>query len=168
MKRLVAQGRWGASDAHRSKDEVPKPKILLVEDDLECRNLAVRRLMRVYEVLVASNDKEACALYRIHAGSLYLILLDIQLQGSTLDGMNLCELFRTGTCGVEIPPHARDLPAKSIPIVFMTAHGAQYGHGNLTKVGGNRVIEKPVDFVRLAFVLSQLHEDISKKAFDVL
>jgi CheY-like chemotaxis protein len=167
MRKLERSARWGVPGAASSADK-KRLKVLFVEDDLESRHIGVMRLGRHFELLVASNDEEACALYRVHAEEIYLILLDIQLQGSALDGMQLCKLFRKGACDVTVPEYAYHLPVRSIPVVFMTAYGHRYGYNNLADAGGNRVMEKPLDFVRLCTVLQTLHQDIAKKDFEVL
>jgi CheY-like chemotaxis protein len=168
MRKLERSARWGAPSEKSPTESGKKPKVLFVEDDSESRRIGVMRLKRYFDLLVASNDREACALYRQHADDVYLILLDIQLQGSTLDGMRLCQLFLKGNCDIEIPEYARNLPVRSIPAVFMTAYGHRYGYNNLASAGGNRVMEKPVDFVRLCNVLQTIHQDINKRTFEVL
>ena len=168
MRKLERSARWGVPDEKIPAGDAKRLKVLFVEDDAESRRIGVMRLERFFDLLVASNDAEACALYRAHADSIYLILLDIQLQGSTLDGMRLCQLFRKGTCDVAVPNHGRGLPVRSIPVIFMTAYGRRYGYENLASAGGNRVMEKPVDFVRLSNVLTSIHEDIAKREFEVL
>ena len=168
MRKLEQSNRWGAPDEASRAGVGERPKILFVEDDPESRRIGVMRLKRYFELLVALNDREACVLYRQHADDIYLILLDIQLQGAALDGMRLCQLFLKGTCDVEVPEYARNLPVRSIPAVFMTAYGHRYGYNNLANAGGNRVMEKPIDFVRLCNVLQTIHEDVAKRDFEVL
>jgi CheY-like chemotaxis protein len=168
MRKLEQSAHWGVPGAASSGDGNRRLKILFVEDDPESKRVGVMRLERHFELLVASNDREACAAYREHADAIYLILLDIQLQGSALDGMQLCQLFRNGTCDVPLPEYAQGLPARGIPVIFMTAYGHRYGYRNLASAGGNRVIEKPIDFVRLCSVLQTIHQDIAEKDFEVL
>jgi len=168
MRKLNAVPRWGVGRDSRPTEAKQKLPVLFVEDDPASRRVGVMRLDRHFDLLVAENDREACDLYRAHATRIHLILLDIQLQGSTLDGMRLCQLFRSGKCDVEIPEYARGLPVTAIPVVFMTAYGNRYGIGNLAEAGANRVMEKPIDFVRLSSVLMTIHTDILKRKFEVL
>ncbi len=130
----------------------PRSLLLYVEDDEENWEVAEYRLSAAYEMVRARNAAEACERLRKHAAALHGILMDIELRGSDLNGIELTELFR-GKRGRALPAYARDLPTVTRPIVFVTAHGARYTDVELMLLGADSVIAKPVDFPALAAVL---------------
>jgi len=69
-------------------------KILYVEDNEENRRVCEFRLKRQFHVVLAADDREACARVQEHGRSLTAILMDIELQGSALNGIELAQLFR--------------------------------------------------------------------------
>jgi len=71
-----------------------RPRVLYVEDDPLNVEVAVASFELDYEVLCATNDEAACALLRAEGARLLAILLDVQLQGSKLNGIELCNLIR--------------------------------------------------------------------------
>lgn len=136
----------------------PLQKVLYVEDEEENRQVASLRLQGKYELIFAADDREACRLLALHGGELTAVLMDIQLKGSQLDGTHLTRLIR-GTLPVEDRPlYARDVKARpELPVIFVTAYGARYSAQDLEAAGGNEVVAKPVDFVRLMGALTRHH-----------
>ncbi|HEX5660626.1 MAG TPA: response regulator [Polyangiales bacterium] len=130
--------------------------MLYVEDDEENWEVADYRLSAVYDVVRARDAAEACAAVREHASALHGILMDIELRGSDLNGIELTELFRGKRATRELPSYAHGLPVVTGPIIFVTAHGARYTDVELMLFGADSVIAKPVDFQALALALDAL------------
>jgi CheY-like chemotaxis protein len=127
-----------------------------VEDEDENWRVAELRLRRNYELMRAANDREACAMIIEYQDRLSAILMDIQLHGSALDGIQLTKLVRGKLNTSDLPPYAQAVPTLSVPIVFVTAYNARYTESELIAAGGNRLIAKPVDFVQLTSALTHL------------
>ena len=126
--------------------------VLYVEDDDINWEVAEFNLRKRYRIMRARGDKEAFQHLREH--SFDLILMDIELAGSTLNGIDITRVLR-GTFGRDMPPYARDVRA-DIPIVFVTAYAARYEKRELLAAGGDDRITKPVDFTGLALVMARL------------
>lgn len=137
-----------------------RERVLYIEDNDQNWLVAELRLKLHYRLYRARNDREACEMYRQHREELVAILMDIELHGSLLDGIQLTALFRGRPLPQDLPEYARDLtPSPLIPILFMTAYNAHYPEADLIAAGGNMLIAKPVDFVRLASTLIDLRVD---------
>jgi CheY-like chemotaxis protein len=136
-----------------------RPDVLLyVEDDDDNWEVAELRLGKHFAMLRATDDASACRIVRERRGEIDIILMDIELRGSALNGVELTELLR-GHCAKPrdtLPEYARDLPVISKPIIYVTAHGARYTNVRLMLSGADRVIPKPVDFTSLQVALSEL------------
>jgi CheY-like chemotaxis protein len=141
------------------QDLLFRPLLLYVEDIEENWQVAELRLKRKYHLLHATTDTEACQLLVKYGPEIVAVLMDIELQGSTLDGIRLTQLIR-GTLPMEGVPSSLVCPVlDNIPIVFVTAYGHNYSELELIRCGGDRVIRKPVDFVELSLALTRLHLD---------
>jgi CheY-like chemotaxis protein len=149
--------RWyaGKPTAKKSPAE-PRPVILYVEDDPANLLVVRERLESEYEVLLASNDVECCAMVRAQGERFACILMDIQLQGATLNGIQLTRLIRGLPIHVAKPGFAEDLPVLRTPIIYLTAYGSQYADRDLAESGANHVMSKPVNFARLSLALTQV------------
>jgi CheY-like chemotaxis protein len=134
----------------------PRERLLYVEDNDDNWDVAKLRLSEKYELVRASNSREACELIRSQRGQFELILMDIELRGSELNGVELTKLLRGDTLDRALPSYAQNLPAFGKPILFVTAHGAKYSDHDLLSVGGTRVISKPVDFPELRAAVAEL------------
>jgi CheY-like chemotaxis protein len=152
-------------DNNRPAQERPKlprglrPELILyVEDDDDNWEVAELRLGKSYELIRAPNAQEACRLLRTRRGEIDLILMDIELRGSALNGVELTELLRGNRLpdGASLPAYARNLPPLSKPVVYVTAHGARYTSVQLMLSGADKVISKPVNFADLQQALSEL------------
>jgi CheY-like chemotaxis protein len=133
----------------------PRELLLYVEDDEENWEVAEYRLSAAYDMVRARDAVEACAALREHGDLLRGILMDIELRGSDLNGIELTELFR-GKRTRALPGYARSLPTVSKPIIFVTAHGARYSDVELMVFGADAVIAKPVDFTALSQALAAM------------
>lgn len=131
-----------------SKGELAK--ILYVEDEDANWHVTELHLRGKYDLKRASNSTEALAL--IEREHFDLILLDIQLSGSTMDGIQICRAIRAG---IREGAARREAITKT-PIVFVTAYSARYDKPSLVDAGGDDVVTKPVDYTRLLLVSSRL------------
>lgn len=136
----------------------PLQKVLYVEDEEDNRQVASLRLQGKYDLLLAASDREACHLLTLHGPQLVAVLMDIQLKGSLLDGMQLTRLLRGRLPVASQPEYARHVPSlPTLPVIFVTAYGSRYSSEELEQAGGNELIAKPVDFVRLMGALTRHH-----------
>ena len=134
----------------------PRRVVLYVEDNDDNWSVAELRLSSVYRLLRAANDREACALLTEHAAELYFVLMDVELQGSALDGIALTKLLRGRLPADQIPDYARRVQVSNIPVVFVTAYHAAFGP-SMQAAGGNLVVSKPVEFRQLIRALTSMH-----------
>ena len=136
----------------------PLPLVLYVEDNLENQKVASLSLKRKYDVRMAINARETCDFIRKSAERIEIILMDIELQESELNGIELTRLIRGNLKQPNLPGYAQDFPVlPGIPILFVTAFSDKYSTAMLLAAGGNRVISKPVDFVELQLAMTQIH-----------
>jgi CheY-like chemotaxis protein len=131
--------------------------VLYVEDNDDNWHVAQLRLSDGYELVRATNAREACQVLGTRGAELSAVLMDIELRGSELNGLELVELMRGKKQRSSAPEFARDLPALTAPIIFVTAHGAKYADERLLASGADKVIAKPVDFSALSLALTHLH-----------
>jgi CheY-like chemotaxis protein len=131
-------------------------KVLYVEDNDENWNIVKLRLSRGYDLVRASTDREACDALR-EPDRFYAVLMDIELGGSRMNGIQLTRLLRGKLQVVEVPEYARTVPASDVPIMFVTAYGGAYKQQELFDAGADHVLVKPVDFTKLSLALANLH-----------
>ena len=141
-----------ASMQGRGKREL----LLYVEDDDDNWDIAEFRLAESYEMVRASTAEQACEILRARGPEIDIILMDIELRGSDLNGVELTELMRGNQRSRPLPAYARGLPTISKPVVYVTAHGKRYTNVALMLSGADRVITKPVDFDELRAALAAL------------
>lgn len=131
------------------RERTTKPSLLIVEDNDLNLQIAQGCLGPHYDLHIARNAKEACALLQHPPCAFHAILMDIELQGSTLDGVELTRHIRgLMPCG-EATSHDHAIPASTLPILYLTAHSPRYTDEALALSGGNRCVTKPIDFIRL-------------------
>jgi CheY-like chemotaxis protein len=133
-----------------------RPVVLYVEDNDDNWSVAEMRLSASYRLLRAANDREACELFNTQGDKLYIVLMDIELQGSKLDGIALTKLLRGRLPASEMPDYARRVQPSSVPVVFVTAYHLTLTDA-LKEAGGNLVVPKPVEFMRLIRELRSMH-----------
>ena len=110
------------------------PKILLVEDNLENRDMLSRRLTRRgYAICIALDGVEALSVARAEKPD--LILLDMNLP--ILDGWQAAAQLKAS-------PETR-----AIPIIALTAHAMAGDRDRALKAGCDDYDTKPVEFARL-------------------
>jgi CheY-like chemotaxis protein len=132
------------------------PKVLYVEDNDDNWDVVKLRLGRSYDLARANTDRAACEILS-QPNELYAILMDIELAGSALNGIQLTKLIR-GTLPVsEKPDYARNVPSTKVPVLFVTAYGNAYQRALLLAAGADDVLVKPVDFTKLSLALVNFH-----------
>ena len=135
-----------------------KRKLLYVEDDSISWLAAEASLESKYSMFRARNAREAFDLMKDH--SFDIVLMDVQLRNSELDGVGIAKVLR----GQIAPPHyATGYSANGTKIIFVTAYSACYDRSELMEMGGDDVVSKPVDFTRLSLAMSRL---VVRRAFE--
>lgn len=129
--------------------------ILYVEDNDINWMLMARMLRDEYNLVRARNDEEAFATLR--SGTFRVILMDIQLRGSQLDGVQIARIFKGKKDAPPTLPYTQDMPQRiaTIPIVFVTAY-AYYKREELLAMGGDDVLYKPIDVDKLREILARV------------
>lgn len=134
----------------------PKPLVLYVEDDADTFRLAELRLAPRYQLINAPNDEEACRLLAQHGERLFAALMDVELQGSQLDGLTLVRLLRGEVPPLLLPSYAQGLPRlPHLPVIVMTAFVGRYTDHDVKTAGATHLLTKPIDFTRLSLALAQ-------------
>jgi CheY-like chemotaxis protein len=132
------------------------PRVLYVEDNDENWDVILLRLGRSYELLRASSDREACHILS-QPNKLAAILMDIELSGSQLNGIQLTKLIRGTLPASSKPDYAGAVPLLKVPVLFVTAYGSAYRRADLLTAGADDVLAKPVDFAQLTRALTNYH-----------
>jgi CheY-like chemotaxis protein len=119
----------------------PASRVLLVEEDSAVREVVATLLVHHgLLVLAAANGSEAIALYREHAASIGMVLMDVGMK--KVDGpQTLCELQK-------IDPR--------VPCCFMTGGAAKYDAETLLALGAARLFLKPFHVREVVKTLKQL------------
>ncbi len=150
--------------AERSAGESDKPrqrrtrltdsvsKILYVEDEDPNWEVPELALPGIFQWRRARDAREALTLLRdTHYD---LILMDIQLGGSDMNGIDICGAL-TGRSTGALPDFAQGVRTDA-PIVFVTAYSGLYAREELLAHGAKELVAKPVDFPHLLLVISRL------------
>jgi len=118
-------------------------EIIVVDDEADIRTLMCGILAdEGYETRQAGNSAEALAAIRSRRPS--LVVLDIWLQGSELDGLEILKLVK------------RELP--QLPVVMISGHGNIETAVAAIKIGAYDFIEKPFKSDRLLLVVERAIE----------
>lgn len=150
--------------AWTGKKELPgeaKRRLLYVEDEDDNFLIASAQLAATFQVDRAATSQEAFS--RLLSRHYDIILMDIQLAGSELNGIEITKIIKglgpPDTC----PSYAQGYESQAklfnnvnLPIIFVTAYAARYDSAALRAVGGDECISKPVDFAGLSFAISRL------------
>jgi two-component system nitrogen regulation response regulator NtrX len=117
--------------------------ILVVDDEADIRMLMCGILRdEDYETREAGNSVQALSAIRSRQPS--LVVLDIWLQGSELDGLEILKIIR------------RELP--NLPVVMISGHGTIETAVAAIKIGAYDFIEKPFKSDRLLLVVERAIE----------
>jgi CheY-like chemotaxis protein len=105
-------------------------KILVVEDNEDNRDILVHRLkaLGAFEILVASNGKEALAL--VSQTKPDLVIMDLKMP--VMDGWEATRALRQTEWG------------KSLPIIALTAHAMEGHRESALEAGCDDYIAKPI------------------------
>lgn len=110
------------------------PRIVLVEDNEDNRDMLSRRLTRKgYEVLIAVNGQEAVELVEKEMPA--LVLMDISLP--VMDGFEATRRLKSGDS------------TKHIPVIALTAHAMSGDREKAMEAGCDDYDVKPVELPRL-------------------
>lgn len=151
LKKFVRPG--GELSVEAPKFGAPRIELLYVEDETVNWEVTELHLKERYRLTRATDAKEAFEMLR--SRPFHVVLMDIQLANSELNGIEITQVIRGRFEGIK-PPYARDFPASEVPIVFMTAYSARYSKSELLSKGGDELIFKPVDFTHLAIAISKM------------
>jgi CheY-like chemotaxis protein len=140
-----------------------RPVVVYVEDDADTFKIAALRLESKYRLRWAQDDREAIDLISQHQRGLHAVLMDIELRGSALDGLDLVRLLRglplrrSGDQPHEpLPEYALKMPRlPNVPVIVLTAYTARYSEADAHAVGATHFATKPIDFTRLNLALAQ-------------
>ena len=141
LTRMTKSAASGPTKTEKPAEE--KPLILYVEDDDTNWDLTNVALSERYRVVRARNAKEAFSL--LSERPFDLILMDIELSGSSLNGIEITQILE------KVPSAPQPVPAPMVevdgtPIIFVSAYSAQYSKKDLLSAGGDDLVTKPVDF----------------------
>jgi DNA-binding NtrC family response regulator len=131
-----------------------KKNILIVDDEADIRRL-IRGILEDegYEVIEAENSKESLSLFESKKPD--LAILDIWLQGSEKDGLEILKSFK------ETAPH--------FPVLMISGHGNIETAVHAIKNGAYDFIEKPFKSDRLLLMIARaIEKSILQKENDEL
>jgi CheY-like chemotaxis protein len=130
-----------------------RPRVLYVEDEDVNWEITENELERRFDLSRARSAREAFTL--LSQDAYHLILLDLQLSGSDIDGIAVARLLKGRYIGA--PPHyAVGIRAVGTPIIFVTAYTARYSKEELLEAGGDDLIPKPVNFTHLSLAVARV------------
>lgn len=134
-----------------------RSRVLYVDDDEANRRVAQLHLAPKFDLLLASGDLEAASILHREQQRIDVVLMDIELQGSAVDGIALTRWIRgRWNESVARPEHLQPLSRSDIPVLFVTAYGESFSNDLLASSGATGVISKPVNFIRLTLALQEL------------
>ena len=150
---LVRLPTSSKTSSHDGKTAGGNQRILYVEDEDDNFIVAQFALRERFDLVRARSDKEACEILRCEKFS--IILMDIQLSGSILNGIELTQALK----GIErenTPEYAVGVPLNGAPVIIVTAYAALYSEQDMVLAGGDGFVTKPVDFLRLKLAMSRM------------
>jgi CheY-like chemotaxis protein len=144
-------------DAQSYRPTEKRKLVLYVEDEPDNRQVVNARLAKSCDLIFASNDREACGVLVEQGTRLAIILMDIELRGSRLNGVDLTRVIRGKHDPALLPDYAAGVPPLDTPILFVTAYGQRYRRNELLMAGADEIIQKPVDFVELQLAMTRVY-----------
>jgi CheY-like chemotaxis protein len=127
---------YSPADVTRLRRE-ERPRVLLVDDSPEYRELYATLLADRATVITAARGEEALAIAR--SEPLDAIVLDVMMPG--LDGWQTCERLKSA-------PSTRE-----IPVIMLTSFDGLDVPATATRVGAASVVIKPCSVERLALAI---------------
>ena len=125
-----------------------KKLILYVEDDANNQQVVAYRIGKKYNLLFATTAEEACRILTERGKDLFVVLMDIELKDSQMNGIELTKLVRGISDRIHVPEYARLVPVLEIPVFLVTSYGKKY-QADLPSCGADAVVLKPVEFAEL-------------------
>jgi diguanylate cyclase (GGDEF)-like protein len=123
----------------------PKPRVLVVDDVFDNRDILVRRLSRRgFEVLEAAGGREA--LDMVASNDFDVVLLDIMMPD--LNGNEVLRIIR------------ETRSATQLPVIMVTAKSQSEDVVESFDIGANDYVTKPLDF---AVALARINQQIARK-----
>lgn len=132
------------------------PTILYVEDNAINSKVVTYGLRGRYDVVIAATARRACQLVATRHDDFVAVLMDIELQGSELDGIELTRLFRGNLYGAALPDYVAGVNALAVPIIIVTAYAERYTDEFLLQAGANACMRKPLNLARLRDLLGRV------------
>ncbi len=123
------------------------PRVLLVEDHLDTRQMYAEFLGNDFEVLTAADGEDALSLIRLQVPD--VIVTDLSLP--RIDGFELVARVRA------------DASLKSIPIICLSGYGGHEHAQRALAVGCDRILQKPCMPDALATVVTEMLEHAAKR-----
>ena len=124
------------------------PRVLLVEDHLDTRQMYAEFLGIGFEVVTAADGEQALDLMRSHLPD--VIITDLSLPG--IDGFELIARVRA------------DASFPAIPIICLSGYGGHAHEQRARAAGCDRVLQKPCMPDKLAEIVAELvHETASRR-----
>jgi two-component system response regulator HydG len=131
----------------------PATSVLYVEDEDTNWEVTEFYLRDRYLLTRARNATECFA--ALAKGRFDLVLMDIQLSGSDLNGIDVTRILKGKYAG-RVPAYAEGVTTPNLPIIFVTAYTARYNKESLIDAGGADLITKPVNFTALSLAVTRL------------
>lgn len=131
------------ASAQPTKIELPRLKVLLVEDD-PTNQLVARETLKAMGCEVESVDNGAAAVQSVHDHPFDVVLMDVQMPG--MDGLEATRRIRE--LDVEW--------AHTVPIVALTAHAMEEHQKQCLAAGMNAFTSKPIELRALTYTLHQI------------
>ncbi len=129
------------------------PEVLYVEDEDLNWEVMFHMLEGDFRLTRAKNSVEAFEM--LENKSFEVVLMDIQLAGSDLSGIEITKLMK-GKFNGPIPTYATPEKNYEAPVIFVTAYAVAYDKKDLIGFGGTDLFFKPVEFPELTQAIKQL------------
>jgi len=142
----------GNSPSTWNKNDWKGPKVLYVEDNEANWDITSVSLGGHYQLKQAKTSLEAFKILKDETFD--IILMDIELQASDLNGIEITRCLR-GLRDDDAPDYASGIYCHESAIIFVTAYTAEYDQATLLEAGGDGLISKPVDFAKLNFTMTK-------------
>lgn len=146
------------------REKVPPLRVLVVEDDPINRMILKKRLgMDGHTVLQAMNGEEGVQRFKEHTNEIDLVLMDLQMP--ICNGQDACKRIRELEVG-RVKAESSDLSGRPkthqlngrVPIFAVSATLSPDMREEMSRIGMDGWILKPVDFARLNVLLRGVHE----------
>lgn len=135
----------GASTSEPQEETTGRgERILLVEDDMNLRNLCIRALLGAkYQVFAAGSLQEACCLFEREGKRFDLLFSDIMLPDGT--GIELADVLR------------RKMPA--LPVILCSAYADATARWSDMPKKGYHFLQKPFTLARLVLMIREVVQE---------